>query len=171
MSTGSRRVVFAGRFVGCDTSVYKGLGTFTTSSTPHIPVTTRREYFFQPRCSSTKLLRYLLDNMLDARGIVDIVEIIVYIPLVALCIKLLSKFGFKREGWIFLLLLAISMRIIFAGGKRANSRPVRIAGGITGAIAEQQSKPSTTLEIVAVVLQTAGISPLLTASLGFLGTV
>lgn len=93
--------------------------------------------------------------MLDARGIVDIVEIIVYIPLVALCIKLLSKFGFKREGWIFLLLLAI----------------IRIAGGITGAIAEQQSKPSTTLEIVAVVLQTAGISPLLTASLGFLGTV
>ena len=45
---------------------------------------------------------------LDSRGIVSVVEIIVYIPLLLLSIKLLAKYGFKREGWLYLLILSIS---------------------------------------------------------------
>lgn len=45
---------------------------------------------------------------LDSRGIVSVVEIIVYTPLLLLSIKLLVKYGFKREGWLYLLLLSIS---------------------------------------------------------------
>ena len=47
---------------------------------------------------------------LDSRGIVSVVEIVVYIPLLLLSVKLLAKYGFKREGWLYLLILSISMR-------------------------------------------------------------
>ena len=44
---------------------------------------------------------------LDDRGIVAVAEIVVYIPLALLSICLLFKYGFKREGWLYLLILAI----------------------------------------------------------------
>ena len=45
---------------------------------------------------------------LDSRGIVSVVEIVVYVPLALLSLCLLVKYGFKREGWLYLLLLSIS---------------------------------------------------------------
>lgn len=92
---------------------------------------------------------------LDERGIVAAVEIAVYVPLAFLSICLLVKYGFKREGWLYLLILSI----------------IRIAGGVTHIIAENQAHPSTTLEIMVNVFETSGLSPLLVATVGFLSTV
>lgn len=47
-------------------------------------------------------------TQLNNRGIVAIVEIVVYIPLALLSVSLLIKYGFKREGWVYLLILSIS---------------------------------------------------------------
>ncbi|EKM60756.1 uncharacterized protein PHACADRAFT_246870 [Phanerochaete carnosa HHB-10118-sp] len=92
---------------------------------------------------------------LDSRSIVSAIEIVVYIPLAALSVCLLVKYGFKREGWLYLLILSI----------------IRIAGGITHIIAQEQANPSTTLETVVTILETSGVSPLLIATVGFLTTV
>lgn len=92
---------------------------------------------------------------LDDRGIVAVIEIVVYVPLALLSIGLLFKYGFKREGWLYLLILAI----------------VRIAGGVTHILAANQANPSATLETVVNILEMTGLSPLLIATVGFLTTV
>ena len=48
---------------------------------------------------------------------------------------------------------------------------VRVAGAVTHIISEQETNPSVTLLIVVTILETSGVSPLLVATLGFLGTV
>ncbi|GJE87824.1 hypothetical protein PsYK624_039070 [Phanerochaete sordida] len=92
---------------------------------------------------------------LDSRGIVAAIEIVVYVPLAFLSVALLFKYGFKREGWIYLLILSI----------------IRVAGGITHIIAENQANPSTNLQIMVMIFETAGLSPLLEATVGFLSIV
>lgn len=44
---------------------------------------------------------------LDARGITSVMELIIYLPLLPLSGYLILKHGFKREGWLYLLLLSI----------------------------------------------------------------
>lgn len=45
---------------------------------------------------------------LDARGKISIVELLVYVPLHFLTLFLVFRHGFKRIGYIYLLLLSIS---------------------------------------------------------------
>lgn len=46
---------------------------------------------------------------LDSRGIVSVVQIIVYVPLLALAAILVLRHGFSREsGWIFLAIFSLS---------------------------------------------------------------
>ncbi|OCH92728.1 hypothetical protein OBBRIDRAFT_750980 [Obba rivulosa] len=92
---------------------------------------------------------------LDARGDISVAEIIIYIPILIMSGILVLRHGFaRRAGWIFLLILSI----------------VRIAGGITH-IALEQNPTNSTLQIVVGILESAGVSPLLLATLGFLNIV
>ena len=45
---------------------------------------------------------------LDARGVTSVIELIFYLPVLLISILLVARHGFKREGWIYLLLLANS---------------------------------------------------------------
>lgn len=44
---------------------------------------------------------------LDARGVVSVAELIVYIPLSGISTMLIIKHGIRRIGWIYLLVLSI----------------------------------------------------------------
>lgn len=46
---------------------------------------------------------------LDARGGISVAELIVYIPLFAVSVILVLRHGFRKTGWIYLILLSISM--------------------------------------------------------------
>ncbi|KAI0757365.1 hypothetical protein C8Q80DRAFT_1225239 [Daedaleopsis nitida] len=92
---------------------------------------------------------------LDAHGIIAVVEIVIYVPILFVGGYLSLKHGFTRKaGWIFLVLLAI----------------VRIAGGITHILSEN-NPTNTTERVVYSIMESSGLSPLLLATLGFLGTV
>ncbi|KAI8992777.1 hypothetical protein BD414DRAFT_482168 [Trametes punicea] len=92
---------------------------------------------------------------LDQRGDIAIAEIVLYVPILAIGIPIALRHGFARKaGWIFLVLLAT----------------IRIVGGITHVLSEQ-SPSNTTLQVIFNVMESAGLSPLLIASAGFLGTV
>ncbi|KAH9836536.1 uncharacterized protein C8Q71DRAFT_758388 [Rhodofomes roseus] len=92
---------------------------------------------------------------LDPRGDIAIAEIIVYLPVLVVSGILVARHGVARKaGWIFLLILSL----------------VRIIGGAT-AVAAEQNPSDKTLDIVSATLTSAGVSPLLLATIGFLGTV
>ncbi|KAI0363938.1 hypothetical protein BV20DRAFT_1039659 [Pilatotrama ljubarskyi] len=92
---------------------------------------------------------------LDARGYVSIAEIVIYVPILLVAIPVAFRHGFTRKaGWIFLVILSI----------------IRIVGGVTHILSEQ--KPSnTTLQTIFSIMEATGLSPLLLATVGFLGTV
>ncbi|KAJ3556317.1 hypothetical protein NM688_g2095 [Phlebia brevispora] len=93
---------------------------------------------------------------LDARGDVSVVELIIYVPLLFITIFLIVRHGIRKDlGWVYLVLLSI----------------IRIVGGITHIAYESSSKPAKNLHIIASVMEASGVSPLLLASIGFLGTV
>jgi len=93
---------------------------------------------------------------LDTRGIISVIELIAYIPLLIISACLIFKHGFgKKEGWVYLVLLSV----------------IRITGGVTHVMSEHESSPSSNLLIVVGVTEASGVSPLLLATLGFLGTV
>ncbi|EIW56860.1 uncharacterized protein TRAVEDRAFT_127494 [Trametes versicolor FP-101664 SS1] len=92
---------------------------------------------------------------LDARGYIAIVEIVIYAPLLLVIIPVVFRNGFARKaGWIYLLLLSI----------------FRIVGGVTHILSEQNPTDKT-LQTVYTVTESAGLSQLLIATCGFLGTV
>ncbi|KAI0724188.1 hypothetical protein C8T65DRAFT_704103 [Cerioporus squamosus] len=92
---------------------------------------------------------------LDARGSIAAVEIAFYIPVLLVGGFLTFRHGFARKaGWIFLVILSI----------------VRIIGGITHVMSESDPTNSTERTIYSI-MEAAGLSPLLMASLGFLRTV
>ncbi|KZT67599.1 hypothetical protein DAEQUDRAFT_812672 [Daedalea quercina L-15889] len=92
---------------------------------------------------------------LDNRGDIAIAEIIAYVPVLIASVFLVVRYGVARElGWVLLLTLSL----------------VRIIGGAT-LIASQQDPSNVTLDVVASILVAAGVSPLLLATLGFIGTV
>ncbi|TFK93049.1 hypothetical protein K466DRAFT_479360 [Polyporus arcularius HHB13444] len=92
---------------------------------------------------------------LDARGNIAAAEIALYIPVLLIGVFLALRHGFKREaGWVFLVVLSI----------------VRIIGGVTHVLSEHDPSNSTERTIYSI-MEAAGLSPLLTASLGFLRTV
>ncbi|TCD68829.1 hypothetical protein EIP91_009696 [Steccherinum ochraceum] len=93
---------------------------------------------------------------LSARGIIALGQLIVYVPIVFVAGFLVFRHGFSRgTGWIFLLTLSI----------------VRIVSGAMLVATEQQSNPSHTIVTIATVLESAGLSPLTQATLGFLNSV
>ncbi|CAL1702531.1 unnamed protein product [Somion occarium] len=92
---------------------------------------------------------------LDTRGDISIVEIIFYIPILATSLIITLRHGFsRRAGWIFLLILAI----------------IRIVGSAIH-LASENNQSNTTLRITYSVLEAAGLSPLIVATLGFLNTI
>ncbi|KAH9921456.1 uncharacterized protein B0H18DRAFT_956651 [Fomitopsis serialis] len=92
---------------------------------------------------------------LDPRGDIAVAEIVMYLPVLFVSGSLVAKHGItRRAGWIFLLILSI----------------VRIVGGATQ-VAAEQNPSNITLDIVSYTLTSAGVSPLLLATIGFLATV
>jgi len=93
---------------------------------------------------------------LDARGGISLAQLLVYIPILCVSAVLVKRHGFRRQsGWVFLVLLSL----------------VRITGGACHVAAEESSDPSTTLITIFSILESVGLSPLLLATVGFLGTV
>ncbi|CAL1696173.1 unnamed protein product [Somion occarium] len=93
---------------------------------------------------------------LDARGIIAIVEIVLYVPILATSAFLTLRHGLARtSGWIFLVILSI----------------IRIVGGSIHLASEVGDPNNITLKIVFSILEGAGLSPLLLATIGFLVTV
>ncbi|KAI0651508.1 hypothetical protein C8Q79DRAFT_1114459 [Trametes meyenii] len=92
--------------------------------------------------------------VLDARGIISIVVIVIYIPILIIGVLLSFRYGFAREaGWIFLVILSI----------------IRFIGAITHILSEE-NPTNTTYRIIYGIMESAGVSPLLVATLGFLRT-
>ncbi|KAL7278464.1 hypothetical protein ACG7TL_007463 [Trametes sanguinea] len=92
---------------------------------------------------------------LDVRGDIAVAEIVLYVPILITSIPLVFRHGFTRKaGWIFLVIMAI----------------IRIVGGVTHVLSEQ-NPTDVNLQIIFNIMEAAGLSPLLVASVGFLGTV
>jgi len=92
---------------------------------------------------------------LDARGIIAVVEIVVYVPLLVISILLTLRHGFRRRaGWVFLLIFFL----------------MRIIGSAIHIASEKENSNSLSLHITYSILEGAGVSPLLLATLGFLAT-
>ncbi|KAK3938954.1 hypothetical protein QBC46DRAFT_291396 [Diplogelasinospora grovesii] len=88
---------------------------------------------------------------LDSRGIVSVVELIVYIPAIITAFVLCSRHGFHRSsGWIYTLILCL----------------VRIVGSICELVSI--NNPSTGLLQATLIIDSIGLSPLLFATLGLL---
>ncbi|KAK7682031.1 hypothetical protein QCA50_014995 [Cerrena zonata] len=92
---------------------------------------------------------------IDARGGIAIVQIIFYIPILVASVIITLRHGFtKRAGWIMLLVLAL----------------IRIIGGAIH-IASENNPSNDNLRITYSILEGAGLSPLLVATIGFLTTI
>ncbi|TDL28896.1 hypothetical protein BD410DRAFT_760623 [Rickenella mellea] len=93
---------------------------------------------------------------LDAHGIVSVVQIIVFAPIFGFSLFLTIRHGVRRHaGWLFL--------VFFSN--------IRVIGGIMLIVAESLKKPSIGIFITSYVLASAGLSPLLLATLSFLSMV
>jgi hypothetical protein len=79
-----------------------------------------------------------------------------YLPIFGISLALAFRHGFRREaGWVFLCIFALT----------------RIIGGAMMVAAELIQPVNITLYIIGFILEAAGLSPLLMATLGFLRTV
>ncbi|KZS94782.1 hypothetical protein SISNIDRAFT_465053 [Sistotremastrum niveocremeum HHB9708] len=93
---------------------------------------------------------------LDHRGIVSIVQIIVYVPLLIFAGILVARHGFSREsGWIFLAIFSL----------------IRIVGAVLIIVIEDDSHPSSGLFSASSIVVSIGLTPLFFAIMGFLGIV
>ncbi|KZS93810.1 hypothetical protein SISNIDRAFT_549568 [Sistotremastrum niveocremeum HHB9708] len=93
---------------------------------------------------------------LSHRGIVSVVQIAVYVPLLALAALLVFRHGFSREsGWIFLAIFSI----------------IRIVGAVLILVIENEPNPSVNLFTASSIVVSIGLTPLLFAVMGFLGLV
>ncbi|KAH9891059.1 hypothetical protein C8Q73DRAFT_606069, partial [Cubamyces lactineus] len=91
---------------------------------------------------------------LDARGIISIVVIVIYVPILLAGIFLSVRHGFARKaGWISLVILSI----------------IRIIGAVTHILSEE-NPTNVTDRIIYGIMESAGTSPLLIATVGFLRT-
>lgn len=89
--------------------------------------------------------------MLGAKGIIAIVQLVVFGPSVVLAAVICARHGFSRNaGWIYILLLTLT----------------RCAGATYQLVYDAQ--PSQSLAIAVVVLNSVIISPLLLSLLGLL---
>ena len=110
---------------------------------------------------------------LDQRRGIAVGEVIFYIPVLIVSFILVLRHGFRRQaGWIFLFLLSNGefRTFLFLPIPSYTLLIVRILGGITHALSEQNPS-NTTLQIIFGIMESAGLSPLMLATLGFLSTV
>ncbi|KZP25970.1 hypothetical protein FIBSPDRAFT_661209, partial [Athelia psychrophila] len=93
---------------------------------------------------------------LDNLGKISAVTMVIYLPILAIATTLVCRHGFTRDaGYIFLAIFSLT----------------RIIGGACLIAAEEIRPVVTTLYIVGIVLESAGLSPLMLATLGFLKTI
>jgi len=93
---------------------------------------------------------------LDHRGDIAAATIAFYVPVAAVALALTIRYGLRRDaGWIFLFLFSL----------------VRIASGAVLVAAELVTPPNNGLFTAAYILQSAGLSPLLLSTVGFIGLV
>jgi hypothetical protein len=89
--------------------------------------------------------------MFNPRELLNIIEIVIYIPILIFSVVVASRHGFQRgEGWIFLVILAL----------------IRLLGGVIGIIGF--FKVNIGIIVTTVILNSIGLSPLLLAMLGIL---
>lgn len=110
---------------------------------------------------------------LNARGGIAVGEVILYIPILIISAFLVLRHGIKRKaGWVFLVVLSLGeYKAKYPLDTIQTLYLVRIIGGIAHVIAEVQSNPSNTVVTMYTILESAGLSPLMMATLGFLSTV
>jgi hypothetical protein len=92
--------------------------------------------------------------MLDYRNIVEIIQLVAYIPCLIIAAIVAFRHGFGRSsGWIFLVMFSL----------------IRIVGSITSLLT--MSNDSIALYITAAVCESIALSPLLMSSIGLLSRV
>ncbi|THH28285.1 hypothetical protein EUX98_g5908 [Antrodiella citrinella] len=97
-----------------------------------------------------------MGKSLDQRGDIAAAQLAVYVPFLAIAAVLTLRHGFSRQaGWVLLVIVSL----------------IRIVGSATHIASELAKQTTEGLVITYVVLDAAGLSPLLIATLGFLGTV
>jgi len=93
---------------------------------------------------------------LDARGDVSAFVVAVYIPILIVCFLVAYRHGFsRRAGWVLLVVVSL----------------VRIVGGSLHIAAEEVRPINISLFIGYSILEAAGLSPLLIATVGFLKSI
>jgi len=93
---------------------------------------------------------------LDTRGEISAFVIAIYVPILIVSFLVAYRHGFsRRAGWVLLVVLSI----------------IRIIGGSMHIAAEETRPISTGLFIGYTILESVGVSPLLVATVGFLGTI
>lgn len=112
---------------------------------------------------------------LDTRGYISIGEAIIYVPVFCLALFLALRHGFKREsGWIYLVIFAVSKCYLLEFIVALQSLSiiwflVRAVGSGMYVAAELIKPENQTIFTTAVIMESIGLSPLLLATLGFLG--
>jgi len=93
---------------------------------------------------------------LDARGDISAFIVAIYVPILVVCFMVAFRHGFsRRAGWVLLVVVSL----------------VRIVGGYLHIAAEEVRPPNISLFIGYSILEAAGLSPLLIATVGFLKTI
>lgn len=88
---------------------------------------------------------------LDSNGILSVVELVLYIPLLVLTVGICIRHGVSRtSGWVYTAILCL----------------VRVIGSICQLVSE--TSPSKNLLEAVLILDSIGLSPLLLATLGML---
>lgn len=110
---------------------------------------------------------------LDDHGKLGAAVIPFYLPIFVASAVVVLRHGFGRNtGWVYLFVFSISESSSRLSGQIFNfAGTVRILGGALLVAAELVQPVNINLYIAASVLQAAGLSPLLLATLGFVRTV
>jgi len=113
--------------------------------------------------------------LIDKHGKVAVGIISFYCALLGITLKLVLQHSFRREaGWIFLFIFCISTLTsssILDSPDSFSLPPVRILGGSLQEASATTLPINTGLFIATAVLTSAGLSPLLLATLAFVQTV
>ena len=114
---------------------------------------------------------------LDARGVIAVLEVIIYIPVLCTSVFLVKRHGFRRTaGWILFVLFSLSKYLKYSPSKLHiltffGLPIVRIIGSIVHIASEVSNSANSMVHIIYSILEGAGLQPLLGATLGFLATM
>ncbi|KAN0100951.1 hypothetical protein V8E55_000935 [Tylopilus felleus] len=89
---------------------------------------------------------------LNTQGIISVVTIVIYVPILILAFRVCSRYGIKERGWLLLVIFSL----------------IRIVGGALLVAAELIVPAVTGLYIGGYALEASGLSPLLLSTLGLL---